>query len=201
MTKFTEKDLLLKGLVPDGSGGYAKKRKEKNSQAIQSNREAVRAHMAGETLPKAPAKKKNQGESKIQVRCVAWFQAQYRVKYPKHLIAIRNGGRETGDAKQRAIKGARNKAEGVVPGASDLLLAVPSGEYPGLWIELKRPGQYLRKNQREFQEQMRRVGYAATDAKTEEEFQAIVRQYLEEGSLLDIKAYRKSRIKKSRGNV
>lgn len=49
------------------------------------------------------------------------------------LIAIPNGG------KRNIREAARLKQQGVKSGVSDLFLALPRGNYGGLWIEMKRP--------------------------------------------------------------
>jgi len=49
------------------------------------------------------------------------------------LIAIPNGG------KRDIREAARLKQQGVKSGVSDLFLALPRGNYCGLWIEMKRP--------------------------------------------------------------
>lgn len=69
-------------------------------------------------------------EHDLQVACVNWFRLSYR-EYSDLLIAIPNGG-------YRAKSTARYmKAEGQKVGVPDLFLAVPSGKYHGLWIEMK----------------------------------------------------------------
>lgn len=51
------------------------------------------------------------------------------------LFAVPNGG-------DRSMSvAAAMKAEGVKSGVPDLCLPVPRGGYPGLWIEMKRPGE------------------------------------------------------------
>lgn len=53
----------------------------------------------------------------------------------RKIYAIPNGGgRSKGDA-------AKLKAEGVTAGIPDLHLPVPLGRYPGLYIEMKKPGE------------------------------------------------------------
>jgi len=71
-----------------------------------------------------------------QVTLIAWFRqfgwSMLGLQSPDLLIAIPNGG------KRALHTAARLRAEGVVAGTPDLLLAVKSGEYGGLWIEMKR---------------------------------------------------------------
>jgi hypothetical protein len=63
-------------------------------------------------------------------------------QYPEFeflLFAIANGGSRGDSEKSRKIRGAALKAEGVKAGVADLMLAVRRGEYPGLYIEMKKP--------------------------------------------------------------
>lgn len=71
-------------------------------------------------------------ESKIQQVCVEWFRYQFP-EYARNLVAIPNGYKTT--LSQARIA----KAEGMVAGAADLFLFVPShnGKYHGLAIEMK----------------------------------------------------------------
>lgn len=69
-------------------------------------------------------------EHRTQATCVRWF----RLKYPHlfaRLFAVPNGGRRDG------LTGARLKAEGVIPGVSDLILLKRNRHYCGLLIEMK----------------------------------------------------------------
>jgi hypothetical protein len=69
-----------------------------------------------------------------QKALVSWFKLQY----PKlMLIAIPNGSHLAGDAKIRAIKMHKMKAEGLTVGAPDLMLVKASKDYHGLFIEMK----------------------------------------------------------------
>lgn len=70
-------------------------------------------------------------EHHIQVACVRWFRLKYPHLSPR-LFAVPNGGRRDG------VTGARLKAEGVIPGVSDLILLKRNRYYCGLLIEIKR---------------------------------------------------------------
>jgi hypothetical protein len=69
-------------------------------------------------------------ESKIQSACVRWFRLQYP-EFAKLLISVPNGVATT------ATQGRILKAEGMVAGASDLLLLLPNRNHPFLCIEFK----------------------------------------------------------------
>lgn len=69
------------------------------------------------------------------------------------IFAIPNGG-----ARDKATAG-KLKAEGVRAGIPDLFCAVPSGQFAGLFIELKVTGGRVRQSQQEWIQRLRRRGY------------------------------------------
>lgn len=71
------------------------------------------------------------------------------------LISIPNS------AKRTAWGGEREKALGLHPGASDLLLINAWGGYGGFFIEMKAPGKRPRPDQYQFLERVRTLGYAS----------------------------------------
>ena len=77
-------------------------------------------------------------EHDTQASFINWCQWN-QAKYPVLALsfAIPNGAHLAGDARTRAIKMAKLKAEGFRPGVPDWCLPHPSGEYKGLWIEFK----------------------------------------------------------------
>lgn len=77
-------------------------------------------------------------EHDTQKSFVTWCQWN-QAKYPMLALAfaIPNGAHLAGDARTRAIKMARLKAEGFRPGVPDWCLPYPSGGYNGLFIEFK----------------------------------------------------------------
>jgi len=101
-------------------------------------------------------------ESTEQQAVVRW----YNLQYPHRLIiAIPNGSWLSGSARLRAILMQKMKREGLVVGASDLLIAYPSGTYHGLFLEMKDIGRTwcsVKKEQRLFMKVARQQGYAAT---------------------------------------
>jgi hypothetical protein len=74
-----------------------------------------------------------------------------KVQYPEleHMFAIPNGGSRGDNAKSRAIRGATMKAEGVKSGVPDIMLPVIRRGYCGLFIEMKKIGGTLDKNQKD----------------------------------------------------
>ena len=65
----------------------------------------------------------------------------YAVAIPelKWLHHIPNGGGRGDSAKSAMIRGGQLKAEGVKAGVADLFLPVRRGQWPGLYIEMKKP--------------------------------------------------------------
>lgn len=94
-----------------------------------------------------------------QVTLVRWFNATY----PQHrLFAIPNGATLAGAAHTRAKQVERLKAEGMSNGVCDLMIPVPSKQYHGLFIEMKRQrGGVLSKEQKEWLSYLNDMGYLA----------------------------------------
>lgn len=90
-------------------------------------------------------------ESKIQIACVDWFRYQYP-EYNKLLFSVPNGGA------RNVVTGAILKAEGALPGVSDLILLIANAHYSSLCIEMKKPKGIHRKSQKEWQKAVESVG-------------------------------------------
>lgn len=106
-----------------------------------------------------------------QVATCQWFHLQYP-QYRGHLFAIPNGG-----ARHPAVAG-KLKAEGVVPGVSDLFLMVARPGCPGLWIEMKAKDGRLSEPQKRFQERAQSQGYKAITCYGFEQAKAAIQEYL-----------------------
>ena len=105
--------------------------------------------------------------------------------------AIPNGGSRGDDAKSRKIRGAQLKAEGVRQGVADCFLPWPSGEWHGLYIEMKKPTERPKSEtakggvsdeQRRFGEYAKRVGYGWAVCYDWEQAASYLRSYIEWGS-------------------
>lgn len=81
-------------------------------------------------------------ESGHQRAVFAWA-ALHLKQWPElqWLHHIPNGGARADDERTRAIRGNALKAEGVKKGVADLCLPVKRGEFSGLYIEMKKPGE------------------------------------------------------------
>ncbi len=116
-------------------------------------------------------------EDTLQKSCVKWF----RLAYPRHrrrLIASLNGAPLRNGAKTWK----HLEAMGAVAGEADLFLAVPSGEYGGLFIEMKTHAKHSkqRDTQKEFEvDVIEHYGYVI--CRDLDEFMGAVERYLETG--------------------
>lgn len=110
-------------------------------------------------------------ESRLQRACVAWFRMQYADK-AYCLFAIPNGGRRD------KITAAIMKGEGVLAGVADLFLMVPNEGFHGLWIEMKTPKGRASDSQKLFESLSKSQGYEYRIARTLDEFQFIINDYL-----------------------
>jgi len=111
-------------------------------------------------------------EHRTQCACIRWFRLQYP-RFATLLFAIPNGGA------RNAVTGARLKAEGVVAGAADLFLAVPSGGHHGLFIEMKTEKGTQSSAQKEFQAEVTWAGYRYEVVRSFDGFMRTAVEYLE----------------------
>lgn len=110
-----------------------------------------------------------QQEHKLQVACVRWI----RMQYPNVLcFAIPNGGA------RNATTGAMLKAEGVLSGVPDLMIAQPTVKYSGLFIEMKYGKNKTSERQNEVIDLLRNVGYKVEVIRDFETFVNVVKNYL-----------------------
>lgn len=123
----------------------------------------------GETLRRSP----RDLEHRLQCACVRWF----RLVYPQHhhnLFAVPNGGYRT------PATAAKIKAEGALPGVSDLILLIARGGYHGLLIEMKKDKGRQSEAQREWQRLIAADGYKYVVVRSIEDFIKVVEAYLKE---------------------
>lgn len=110
-------------------------------------------------------------ESKIQQVCVKWFRLQYP-QLAELLIAIPNGGA------RRRIEGAIMKAEGVMKGASDLVLFFPAKHFHGLCIEMKTPKGKQQPSQKKWQQKVEWAGFKYIICRSFDDFMSEINAYL-----------------------
>jgi hypothetical protein len=94
------------------------------------------------------------------------------------LVAIPNAG---GIGKDNIIRGKILKSEGMAKGFPDMLLAVPSGPWCGMFIELKRIGGKLSPEQRSWLIALEHYGYMAIKCEGAEQAIKAIEVYLELG--------------------
>ena len=111
-------------------------------------------------------------ERQIQIQCVGWF----RQKYPEAssvFFSVPNGG-------ARNAWTAKNlRDEGALSGVADLILLIPKKGYAYLCIEMKKPGGKQSEAQKAFQKAVERFKGKYVICYSLEEFQAVIREYLE----------------------
>jgi hypothetical protein len=106
-----------------------------------------------------------------QTKLIRWADHHW---FGKHLFAIPNGGL------RNKIVAAKLKAQGVRAGVSDLMLAIPSKDSHGLFIEMKRTqGSSTSESQKNFIKDRIYYGYEAHIAKGSKEAEAIILEYIE----------------------
>ena len=109
-------------------------------------------------------------ERQIQTACVNWFRLKHGTK--ARIFAVPNGG------SRHKIEAINLKREGVTAGVLDLVVAYPVGEFGGLFIEMKADAGKLTKEQKDWSEYLRGVGYAVAACWTVDEFMATVGMYM-----------------------
>ena len=112
-------------------------------------------------------------EHDIQVSLMEWA-FWMKIKYPEleYLFAIPNGGA------RHVVTGLKLKNEGVKRGVPDLFLPVARGKYHGLFVELKRPGGKLSKQQEEWAKNLFYLGYGVVVCFSLEEAINAIEDYL-----------------------
>lgn len=110
-------------------------------------------------------------EHNLQAACVKWF----RYTYPEmshSLFAVPNGGRRD------KATGGKMKAEGVLPGVSDLILLRKNSQYGALLIEMKYENGKQSESQKEWQDMVEKDGYRYALCRSFEEFTQTIEEYL-----------------------
>lgn len=120
---------------------------------------------------KRNARKAAASEHDLQVSCVN----EFRLRNPRMrdlLIAIPNGG-------QRHVKvAAKLKAEGVIAGVPDLFFAYPSGQWHGLFVEMKNgKAGVVSEHQKRMMMILTQTGYKCVVCHTRDEFFNALHEY------------------------
>ena len=103
------------------------------------------------------------------------------IQYPNVLYhANINGAWLAGNKGQRIGQVNKLKAEGMLPGVSDIFIAEPRGGYHGCYLEMKQRGGRLSENQEWFIAEAEKRGYfTAVAFNGFDDARAIVETYLE----------------------
>lgn len=120
---------------------------------------------------------KKPSENLIQTTLLAWFGRTYP-ELKGRMFSIPNGAHLSGDGRQRAQQMSRLKAEGLSVGVPDLFLPVVTTDYAGLFIELKREGGRISKEQKAWSEYLMTAGYKAIIVFGLDSAKSAVREYL-----------------------
>lgn len=114
-------------------------------------------------------------ESQIQQSCIRWFQVTHPNLWSDGvLFHVAN------ERKCTQWQGRKLKLEGVVKGVADLCLALSRHGFNALYIEMKKPGNYQSKEQKEWQSGVERHGNKYVVCKSLDEFEKIVTEYINE---------------------
>lgn len=123
-----------------------------------------------------PAKQAWQGsEDSLQIKCAEFAKkALYLAGEPQVFHHSPNGGNRT----QR--EASKFKAMGVLPGVPDTFLPLHSGEFCGLYIELKKAGGSPSPDQKKFLKAVAAEGYLAVIVNDLDTFKEVFTAYLEQ---------------------
>ena len=111
-------------------------------------------------------------EQVVQINFMNWFKYTYP-ELERYIFHFAN------ERKCSVIEGKILKRMGVRAGVSDVFLAWPSNNYPGLWMEIKVGKNPLSATQKEFFRTMDSVGYATAFAIGIDECKEAVINYLQ----------------------
>lgn len=120
-------------------------------------------------------------EYQEQAAVVEWWGVwAHTVGYDERLLfAIPNGAHLAGNPQQRAIQVRKLKSSGMRPGMMDLMLAVPTPLFPGMFIEMKRKrGGKVSEEQSSMTTLFRGIGYNVIVALGADEAIHAIKAYL-----------------------
>ncbi len=109
---------------------------------------------------------KEQSESRIQQDIVLWFRNNYCLRHHSPRCIIQSVPNESKSKQETLVK----LSMGMLPGASDLVVIVPGSI---VFVEVKRPGEKPRENQREYRDSVTALGFRYEVVTSLEEFQNI----------------------------
>lgn len=122
--------------------------------------------------PFGKKRKHSQPEAKIQAACVAWLWNTYPKTRGCYIHIPNEGNRSS------VIDGAARKALGLIAGAPDTFLFIPSKRYFGLAVEFKTETGVQSQAQKDFQKRLEMNGYRYELCRSLEQFKTIIEEYL-----------------------
>ena len=122
------------------------------------------------------SKADNPTEAAIQKDVVRWARRHQQL-YPA--LGLLHSTPNEGFSNLTGKAAAERKRMGVRNGIPDLHLPVPSGDWPALWVEMKRPGSDLNPNQYRRLVELEEYGNAIAVAWTAEQGIWVLRTYLD----------------------
>ncbi len=120
-----------------------------------------------------------------------------RVNYPDELFLHYPSGGYRHQLKNKAgktfsLEAIKLKLMGTLAGVPDLFAPRPIPPHAGFWCEVKKPGESLRKSQKEMHQKLTELGYYVCVVRSLEEFQREWELYLNEGQPDMIDAMRRA---------
>lgn len=109
----------------------------------------------------------HKSEGKIQQEIVQWFRNKYCLRHHSPRCIIQSVPNESKSKQETLVK----LAMGMLPGASDLLVVLPGIV---LFVEVKRPGEKPRENQREYCDTVTSLGFRYEVVTSLNEFQQLI---------------------------
>lgn len=146
---------------------------EKRKRAHESSIDFLGAEAERQKRVAAKGLDANRRESGIQNSAVRRIRQDLMAAgYDWRLLCGNDGGSEIAGERLRLVR------LGYVMGWPDLELAIPAGEYHGLYIEVKTPSGKISEEQMGIHAMLRDQGYAVAVTYGEEQTVAAVRDYL-----------------------
>lgn len=138
--------------------------------------------LASLTIPPAPIRKKRKRdneESRIQKSCRRWWDSVCgKHSLDKRVLYAVPNGATLGDKFTAAIRGSILRDEGLRSKYPDMNFDVARGQYHGLRIEVKKPGEDADDGQKEYHGIIQGQGYMVVICRSLESFMCEVSAYL-----------------------
>ena len=114
---------------------------------------------------------KDKTEAKIQSEIVAWFNNEYCLKFHNPRYCIFSVPNDT----QNKEETMRKLSTGLKSGASDLIVLFPNR---AIFCEVKTPTGVQSESQKDFQEQVEKLGFEYILVRSLDDFKRLINKYL-----------------------